>query len=211
MNESVQKRKRNLGLPNPCRSIAVLWQPGTGKVSAVKGRILDILCLAKLAVYGVAAAALLLQAVEFSLDHNTTDRSYLSDGRSLLLKGHKCVGVAFNWGFVGAMDDATWQTQFHRWGVPWAYYVQMRAWPKDLSLSPTVEFSGVILDYRLFLVPPAILPAISLRSDLRKWRRRRRARLGLCPFCAYDLRASQGRCPECGTPIVPQVAQRPIN
>jgi len=33
-------------------------------------------------------------------------------------------------------------------------------------------------------------------------RRRRRIARGLCPKCAYDLRASEGKCPECGTAIV---------
>jgi hypothetical protein len=39
----------------------------------------------------------------------------------------------------------------------------------------------------------AILPGLSLRS----WRRRR-----LCVSCGYDMRASEGKCPECGM-VVP--------
>ena len=45
----------------------------------------------------------------------------------------------------------------------------------------------------------APLPALWLATRTRRQRRRRRAESGLCARCGYDLRASTGRCPECGT------------
>jgi hypothetical protein len=46
------------------------------------------------------------------------------------------------------------------------------------------------------LVVPTLLPTLWL---LRRRRVRRRIRRGLCPACGYDVRASPGRCPECGS------------
>lgn len=49
-----------------------------------------------------------------------------------------------------------------------------------------------------------IVPACWLARVTRQRRQRRRARMGLCLRCGYDLRASQGRCPECGQIVQPQ-------
>ena len=50
-----------------------------------------------------------------------------------------------------------------------------------------------VVPYWALLLPAAFLPA------LRLIRFRRRPRSGHCASCDYDLRATTGRCPECGT------------
>jgi len=47
-------------------------------------------------------------------------------------------------------------------------------------------------------LPTILLAGLPLVRLIRRLRHERAARLGLCPVCNYDLRATPERCPECG-------------
>jgi predicted RNA-binding Zn-ribbon protein involved in translation (DUF1610 family) len=64
------------------------------------------------------------------------------------------------------------------------------------TLSP--RFSAIVLPYWFVAILLAILPSGIGRAA---WTRRQRRRKGLCIACGYDIRASSGRCPECGREI----------
>jgi hypothetical protein len=75
-----------------------------------------------------------------------------------------------------------------------------RQWWKPVRLLSRTGLGSssqcVIISHWVLVILLAVAPLLRLRA----WRRRRRrTKIGTCAKCGYDLRATPGRCPECGT------------
>jgi hypothetical protein len=60
---------------------------------------------------------------------------------------------------------------------------------------------GAILPWWVMFLIGAVYPLVAAARSLRRRRRMRRIAANQCAACGYDLRASSGRCPECGEAV----------
>jgi hypothetical protein len=99
------------------------------------------------------------------------------------------------------LSGPAWPAWQNAWGLGW--------YPESGSTDHWTEQSWSLILPDWLLVLLCILPGLSLGLGprwLRARHQRRCRRLGLCPTCSYDLRASPERCPECGTTRTPGIS-----
>jgi hypothetical protein len=88
-----------------------------------------------------------------------------------------------------------------RWWNAWGFQLlrERENWPSVYSR--TLEKSRLLVGtpYWFPAGMSAVLPAMWLVRARRARLRRRRKNAGECARCGYDLRATPGRCPECGS------------
>lgn len=84
---------------------------------------------------------------------------------------------------------------------------EFRHWRKQ-TRTLREDSRTVKLPYWFVVICLGVTPTVRGLRFWRSRRRRKRGKLGLCPTCGYDLRASPQRCPECGGEVASDARRR---
>ena len=177
-----------------CRSIESARLPR--RLSILRPIILLGLCLLSLALY-IDASVRAFQVIP-TWRHRTADNYLVGIQRGLVL-GH---GPYSTIGLTPVRQSAYSLVHFR--GIGWSFRIDRYPSPDEDHMR---LFWFVRIPWWVFASLFALLSVLSLRKHLKLQAMWHRLENGLCPTCAYDVRASPSQCPECGTVIpVPQAA-----
>jgi hypothetical protein len=132
-------------------------------------------------------------------------RASASDWKRYREGNYRPAGVYYNPEYT-YFDPGMAQT-FRRLPHGWYFAGFGSAWNRSSEMDPAAvpprlrvvfAFRDVAAPWWALVLMTAAAPAWQAVRIARGRRRRRRVRAGLCAKCGYDLRASSGRCPECG-------------
>lgn len=206
-------------LHDPTSSLATAQRPG--RMKRLAGRVLLLLStLASLAV-----ATLWLRSYWASDHVMYNDELTVEELRFMAASGEGTLGFSFGTTNWDDLEDATYIRQHAKekgfalpsglsWGTApvgsldglgltnFQYNAHRRNGQKIRSTLYEIKFP-----YWTAVVLSALFPAVRLFGLMRT---RRRIQLGLCPNCGFDLRASSGRCPECGKVLGPECPVAPL-
>jgi hypothetical protein len=103
----------------------------------------------------------------------------------------------YGWAEYETNPAKAWASQ--RLGISGSFSPTVSKSPSYTLRHDNTNYWNIRLPYWLLIVLFSILPIVWLGRRLRERRRIRRLRRHQCASCGYDLRATPGRCPECGT------------
>jgi hypothetical protein len=137
----------------------------------------------------------------------------------LRVMGEAIVGMEEEgWHYVGPQPAFPFYQDEDRWlaiNVGWSSYHPPRTGFFTEPPAPADNVwrtsSSVWFPHWMLAAATAVLPAFVIGRALIAVRRRKaRSRAGACANCGYDLRATVGRCPECGTTAPSEPGTRPV-
>lgn len=128
------------------------------------------------------------RAINDTLQSSRGELNFTSEGRL----SKKPRGLVHRSLWPNSLHDAALGLPWHT-GVPGVFGLGI--WQSGGA--EDTYYSAVLSDWVLLLAF-SFFPVVWLRRRIKTARLHRVAR---CPTCGYDLRASTGRCPECGTAV----------